>query len=537
MQTEADLGKIGTLGFRGEALASVASVAKVDMLTSTDGNIGTAYSIHGGEEVAYTESGCPRGTTIIVRELFYNTPARMKFLKKDVSESNAVADVLDRMALSHPEISFRFIRDGKQTLLTSGKGGLAAAIYAVYGREFASGMLEVKGSHGHITVSGMICKPTHSRKSRNMQHFFINGRFVKSKTMMAALEQAYKGSIMVGNYPSCVLNLDLPYDSVDINVHPAKIECRFVNEKEVFDSVYHAVKATLQLSQPREEFKLSDIPDTTVLRPAVNVPQTHQLSMDTSPEPVGQPRVDIMREFANAQPFTQPRRAESTSSVVRSPQAEYTADSAANITEAETVFPREESDFTTQEKVNITFIGEAFNTYAIAQAGDELIIIDKHAAHERILYEKLRAGDNTDSQLLLEPEAVTLSKDELGAIMDNIDKVNAAGFEIEEFGSGCLLVRAVPAIVADCDVNALITEMAAGFIENKNAVEIDRIDWLYHNIACRAAVKGGDKSGDDLIALAERIAGSDDIRYCPHGRPVAFRLTRKELEKQFGRQG
>ena len=666
VSTESDLTRIGTLGFRGEALASVASVARVDMLTATADGSGTAYSICGGEETAHTESGCPKGTTIIVRDLFFNTPARMKFLKKDTSEGNSVAGVVDRMALSHPEVSFRFIRDGKQVLLTPGKGGLEAAVYAVYGRDFSSGLMPVEYGAQGCSMSGLICRPVAARKSRSMQHFFINGRYVKSKTMMAALEQAYKGSIMVGCFPSCVIRLDMPFDQVDINVHPAKIECRFVNEKQVFDIVYYGVKNALQKSDTRSEIKLGDtraranitrapLPESEQIglhnTMSAGVPsvrgaysESASLRVETAngaemangtasasgagsagaagtansaapansaaapasaafgtddfaqsgaanqssaaaaaaaPASASVPDAGAAAASANASAARQtyaPERAYAPSTDSAAP---HSADSGANVADGsngygrrrftsldiivddevpathidnvenpvETVKTPQNADnapaveavenppAVAVDKVDIKLIGEAFRTYAIAECGDELIIIDKHAAHERILYEQLKAGEHSDPQMLLSPVAVTLSKDEYTAVCEHIDEIERAGFEIEDFGSGCVLVRAVPSALEDCGIESLITEIAAGYLEHKSGVGVDRLDWLYHNMACRAAVKGGDHSGDDLLVLAKRLLLSDDIRYCPHGRPVAFRLTRKELEKQFGRQG
>ena len=550
VSTELDLTKIGTLGFRGEALASIAAVARVDMLTAVESEVGTAYSIHGGQEVSYTEAGCPKGTTIIVRDLFFNTPARMKFLKKDVSEGNSVAGVIDRMALSHPEIAFRFIRDGKQVLTTSGRGGIESAAYAVYGREFSGGMLKLDYSVGGIAVSGLICKPSKARKSRSMQHFFINGRYVKSNTMMAALEQAYKSMIMVGRFPSCVMFMTLAYDDVDINVHPAKIECRFVNEKAVFDAVYYGVKDTLQKDTLREEVKL---PQTSVqtrapLNPFRSVYATgnenatqlglHNITKST--EAAEKPVAKMPVYQAPATDFganaTLMRVSEPVEVYEPAPQKPST-DTALDLILDEEVSTQPEAIESPSPEVDIKLVGEVFNTYVIVENGDELLLIDKHAAHERMLYEQFKSTENKDSQMLLEPEAVTLSKEEYTALVENMSAISETGFEIEEFGNGCLLVRAVPAVLADCDINHLVTEIAAGFIAHKNSVEIDHLDWLYHNMACRAAVKGGDRSGEDLMVIAKRIALSDDIRYCPHGRPVAFRLTRKELEKQFGRQG
>lgn len=555
VRTEDDLACIGTLGFRGEALASVAAVAKVDMLTNIGSSVGCAYSIHGGEEISHAETGCPKGTTIVVRDLFYNIPARMKFLKKDISEANAVAAVVDRMALSHPEIAFRFIRDGKQALSTSGKGGIEAAVYAVYGREFSAGLIPVDYRVGDMSLRGLICRPTEARKSRSMQHFFINGRYVKSNTMMAAFEQAYKGSVMVGKFPVCVLELLMPNSQVDINVHPAKLECRFTNEKSIFDTIYYGVRSTLQKGDGFGEIKLAEKPFRS---PAATNTQAQQLHYSgtafaqkvpetakaqpvvAKPEPikstpaVSRPRVDLDILVDDDRPFSPAR--------VSAPAPRYTTEPRKVPIEQAPVQPvaqqPEAAQTTTiEEEPVLRLIGEAFSTYALFENGDEILVVDKHAAHERILYEQLKAHQHTESQMLLEPVAVTLSKDEYSAITEHLQEITDAGFELEEFGGSCLLVRAVPTVLSNCDVAPLIEEIAAGFLKQANSVEIDHLDWLYHNMACRAAVKGGDRSGEDLIKLAERIAKSDDIRYCPHGRPVAFRLTRKELEKQFGRQG
>lgn len=609
---EDDLVKIGTLGFRGEALASVCAVARVDMLTAQTDGEGTSYSIYGGDEVKYEEAGCPKGTTIIVRDLFYNTPARMKFLKKDSSEATSVGGVVDRLALSHPEIAFRFINDGKVSMSTQGSGDLNAAVYSVYGRDFASGLIPVDYSIGSNRVRGLICKPSAARKSRSMQHFFINGRYVISKTMRAAIEQAFRGSIMVGMFPTCVLFLEMNADGVDINIHPAKLECRFTNEKPIFDVVYYGVKTALRLGDTGNELKLERKVDVTA--PAVNYPQGTQIKLRaqaTESAPVRSNAEDSRKmpnsaassfmtsgekdyvnkiEFVNVdlmgaynrvnaapdrsanpplfreaqstasyrnldiivddEPVTVIKNQDKPSAVLRQSSAESAVPEAVGqsvtVVQSDTdatsgKTPTLDVDGTPdsiENEVDIKLIGEAFSTYVLVESGNDLIIIDKHAAHERMIYERLKESRNISSQILLEPAAVTLAKDEYAAVIDNLDKITPLGFEIEEFGGSCVLVRAIPAVLTDCDVDATIVEIAEGFIEHKSKVEIDSLDWLYHNMACRAAVKGGDVSGrEDLTVIAKRVATDDNIRYCPHGRPVAYKLTRKELEKQFGRQG
>ena len=605
--SEDDLLDVATLGFRGEALASVCAVSHVDMLTAVSDGEGTAYSISGGEQTVYDRAGCPKGTTIIVRDLFYNVPARMKFLKKDSSEATAVAGVMDRIALSHPEIAFKFINEGKVSMQTQGGGELSAAIYSVYGREFRAGLIPVDQSSGNMRVHGFICKPEASRKSRGMQCFFINGRYVNSKTVRAALEQAYKGSIMVGTFPSCVLFLEMHAGDVDVNVHPAKLECRFTYEKPVFDAVYYAVKSALAGGYSRSEIKLPKAADArinahiNVTAPTANPVQTrldtslsgalNKFDSDTHTDKdesksTKAAQVDRQEHYsaqgvpanigifptetgagvpdsigtlhtetgANAAPPLVLRETDSNPVQIRTRTVnlDISVDDEPETPKSGEALRTDEPDRAAAQQPNDTqtsgeqsepeyelkFVGEAFATYAIVEYGDELIIIDKHAAHERIIYERLKSGGKIDAQMLLSPVTVTLSKDEFAAVAENMQAINEFGFEVEEFGGSSVLVRAVPSPLTDCDAASLITEIAAGFLEHKNEVSIDKLDWLYHNMACRAAVKGGDRSGrEDLTALARRVALGDDIHYCPHGRPVAYKLTRKELEKQFGRLG
>ncbi|WP_457790278.1 DNA mismatch repair endonuclease MutL [Anaeromassilibacillus sp. SJQ-5] len=554
VRREEDLEAIGTLGFRGEALASIAAVSRVELLTCAAGETaGTRYTLEGGEDGHLEDTGCPQGTTIVVRDLFYNVPARMKFLKKDVSEANAVAGVVDRIALSHPEVSFRFIRDGREELLTPGDSQLRSCIYAVLGKEFSDSLLPVDYTLGGVHVHGFASKPAASRANRTMQHFFINGRYVKTRTAMAALEQAYKGAIMVGKFPACVLHLDMPPETVDANVHPAKIEVRFINEKPVFDAVYHGLKSALAAG---------DVPKQAVLpvRPAVGQPQAEQLHM----EPPAAPRspashIDAILDKPPAQP-TAPAPAVPSAPPAARPRPVlrdgtdapyYAAPSYLNI-ERTSVQPaaapepppapppvREEPAAPPPaEKASepVVYVGEVFHTYVIAQMGESLYVIDKHAAHERLLYNQLKATPHNDAQMLLEPVSVPLGREEYAAVTAELETLGAAGFEVEDFGGSTVLVRAVPLILSGCDAAAAIQEIAGGFVSGKRELTMDKLDWIYHSSACRAAVKAGDSSRpEELRQLAERVLQNDDIRYCPHGRPVCFELTRRELEKQFGR--
>ena len=559
VSTSTDLDSISTLGFRGEALASVAAVARVEMMTCKEGETGVIYKICGGEEISLDDAGCPVGTTIIVRDLFYNTPARMKFLKKDVGEANAVAGVLDKIALSHPEISIRFIRDGKNTLNTPGDGDLKATIYAVFGRDFASGLIKTDYTLDNMSVSGYIGTPVAARANRNMQFFYINGRYVKSKNMIAAVEQAYKNSIMVGKFPSCVLNLNIPFNLVDINVSPSKTEARFVDERAVFNIIYYGVKTALNMGDTRPELKLDNIPIKTdnglhntaiksqphISKPIVTAPPKPAPASDFIPtsnyfEALSRNKAPSEESVFRSAPVVQyndkpmrynldvvyeePEEKTPTQTTFIEPVTETSAEKTAVIT-----------DEPTEAKPEIKIIGELFTTYIIAECGEKVVFIDKHAAHERILFEKIRTEEH-DSQMLLEPVTVTLAKEEYTLVTENLDLIARVGFEIDDFGASSVIVRAVPTVLAGEDVKSLILEIAGGFCNNKTTVEIEKLDWLYHNIACRAAIKAGSHSNmTEMAALAERIINHDDIRYCPHGRPVAFTLTKKELEKQFGR--
>ena len=538
IQTEDDLDGIATLGFRGEALASVAAVARVELTTRTEEDLaGTHYVIEGGEEVSFDDIGCPRGTTICVRDLFYNVPARMKFLKKDVGEANAVAGVVDRLALSHPEISFRFIRDGKDELLTPGNGDLYACINAVLGREFAKTLTPLDYSFGGVHVHGFICRPEGARPNRTMQHFFVNGRYVKTRTAMAAVEQAYKGLIMGGRFPSCVLHVDLPAETVDVNVHPAKIEVRFVNEKPVFDAVYHGVKNALQGDTAPRQAVLTP-PPVKAAAPTVITPTparewaaktvTQAVPTPPPPKPVApKPISAFLRDEGNLFAQKTERVVEKVVPPIPKPEPPPAP---------EPVLPVAEEQVTMETELPpVAYIGELMHTYVLADWQGSLYIIDKHAAHERILYNELKKNATHDSQYLLAPVCVSLSREEYGVLLENLSALAEVGFEAEEF-DGALLVRAIPAVLTGGDESAALREIAGRLLSGKRDVTTDRMDWIYHSIACRAAIKAGDSgTAKELAALAVRVLTDADIRTCPHGRPVCVQLSKKELEKQFGR--
>ncbi len=589
-----DLDSISTLGFRGEALASVSAVANVELITCADTeDIGTFYSVSAGEEVELSDIGCPKGTTIIVRDLFFNIPARQKFLKKDVSEGNAIAQVIDRIALSHPEIAFTFIRDSKIALKTSGDGKLSSAIYSVFGRDFANSMIEVDYKLGPVEVKGYISKPESARPTRSMQTFFVNGRFVKTRTAAAAVDEAAKGSVMVGKFLSCVLNISMSFSAVDVNVHPAKIEVRFVNERPIFDAVYHAVKSALLSNDERKKVQLlSNATDKPKIEPftystvktvkTVETPvATHGIFTPSKNKPLYERNNSVNDVAKRTEQFLESLEVIKKDEETRNteidlfevePQSVQVKTNYISLTEPDEIeLPKtidEPIVHTTSEpfimdkiveeqteiKVDLSsasvllndafekkaddfkFIGEAFSTYILVEIENKLMLVDKHALHERIIYEKLRNEANTFSQMLLIPVTVTLQKDEYNAAVENLDLFSKASFEVEDFGNGTLLVRSCPQFLDSADVESSIAEMACYLSQNKLDIFTEKMDWIFHNVACRAAVKAGNKSkAPELEELVRQMLLNPTLKTCPHGRPVCIELTKNEIEKQFGR--
>ncbi len=542
IQTSDDLNSIATLGFRGEALAAVSSVSRVEMLTKTpDSQSGTYYKIEGGIETEISPIGCPDGTTIIIKDLFYNTPARMKFLKKDVSEANACAAVIDRIALSHPEISFKFIRDGKQILSTNGDNNLKNTVYSVLGREFSNSLIDVNGENLGIGVTGLICKPFTCKATRNSQYTYLNGRLVRSGTVVAAVEQAYKNSAMVGKFPAFVLNLSVPFETVDVNVHPAKTEVRFSDEKRVFDCVYAAVKNALSGGDTRPEVKIptptfnkfermttQEFKQTvleTEIKPKIENPVIAEKTFSDNSKTVtfkspvnldfAKPSVfvDLNNPSKPIEKIPQPIKVE--------PQSVKNEDSV--------LIDK------TEEVVDVLVIGEAFSTYIVAQMGDSVFMIDKHAAHERILFNQLKTTRKIEVQALLTAVTVSLNKEEYNAVINNTDLLLECGFEVEDFGNSTVAVRAVPSTLVKEDLNLTISEIAESLLKS-GKVQIGFEEDLFHTVACKAAIKAGTKiSSLEMQKLAEKVLRTKEIMYCPHGRPVAFEIKRRELEKMFGR--
>ena len=626
-----DLNSIHTLGFRGEALASIASVARVELTTRTEADeFATVYRIEGGEEISREPGARAVGTTIRVKDLFYNTPARMKFLKKDSSEGTFVADTIAHVALSHPEVSVKFIREGKLQYVTPGDGQLRSAAYAVLGREFSRDLIELKNQEGVYRITGLITPPKSCRASRSMQHFYINGRYVRNRTMMAGMEMAFKGTMMQGKFPGGILLLEMPADLVDVNVHPAKIEARFARENDVFDVVYHAVK--LALAQPgtgerlftfeadkKEEKAENSKKDADIIKNDVKnnsftglsaiirgqadpgvLPQQHwepakpaaapqqpapsaamqiptapsvprwkgsaqnedmldpfvtlhspKLETTKAPEPfraaASETQLDVEPEFGETKLHSpqdhmaawNPAQEAPKEEPESAPCAEKEPD-APEAAEQETILAEPEQmnfDPTADQPEPLRYVGEVFRTYILAERGDELCLIDKHAAHERQLYEKLAANyGNVPSQMLLEPAAIDLAAEEKQALLDNIPLLENAGLEIADFGGNTVVLRAVPADVEPQNAESLLVEIANKLLKGGHDALNEHTEWVLHSISCRAAIKAGDKSSpQELLALAEKILSGEVPPFCPHGRPCVLKLTRKELEKQFGR--
>ena len=540
IKNSGDLNAIGTLGFRGEALAAVSSVARVEMFTKPrDAAFGTHYEIEGGVEKLCEEAGCPDGTTIVIRDIFFNTPARMKFLKKDVSEANAAAAVVERIALSHPEIAFKLIRDGKQALMTPGDGKINTAVYSVLGREFAGTLMEVDGGLDGIGVKGLTCKPVSCRPTRNYQFVFLNGRLVRSGTVTAAVEQAYKNSAMVGKFPGFVLYLTVPLNTVDVNVHPAKTEVRFSDERRIFDAVYSSVKNALARGDTRPEVKLHE--------PVFN-PFERMMTAEYKQQPIMKPTVaeEIYKNRPSLHNAYKPQEKtvlrDANYNVSKTNNTVYIPERIINPPSMAEESPQPQRTVSVDimrdvedERPPITLIGEAFLTYIIVQMGESVFMIDKHAAHERILFNRLKKEQKTEMQTLLTAVIVALTGDEYNAAISNTEALEKAGFEVEDFGNSSVRVSAVPASLTREDIPSVISELA-GKLSKGKAPDSERLDDMYHTVACKAAIKAGSRTSPlEMQKLAERVLYSDDVMYCPHGRPVAFEIKRRELEKQFGR--
>jgi len=576
LRTAEDLAAIGTMGFRGEALAAIASVSRIDLLTKTPGSLsGVSLHLEAGDITEEGEAGCPDGTTILIRDLFYNTPARMKFMKSDTVEGGRVAAAVQLQALAHPEVAFQFIRDGKQILSTPGNGGLQAAVYCVYGRECAN-MVKVESRWEQYSLTGYVSRPTDARPSRSLQTFFVNNRPVKSKILIAALEEAYRNQIMVGKFPACVLHLNLPAGSVDVNVHPAKTEVKFLSEKAVFDCVHYGVLGALnkQTDRPQIQFKEKpaaipekkplSVPSVTpeqkpVSAPAVRAPakkdpffrtmtteeyKTFSTALKDAPQPKREAAVAAAAKIER--PASLPLResvmvpeAKPIQHPVQPPKA---VPLPPVLPEKKPESPRmeEEMEQTALEMpkaVEWRMVGELYHSYIIVEEGDDAFLIDKHAAHERILFEKLKANqEKISSQALLQPIPVRLSPSACAELLANQDMLDELGFEIDEFGENTVLLRQIPMDLNPADAADAAETLAADLLSGRREKKDTVRDELLHTVACKAAIKAGWKNDEkELLAICKEVMAREDLKYCPHGRPICVSLSKKQLEKQFKR--
>ena len=572
LRTAEDLAAIHTFGFRGEALAAIASVSRIDLMTRTANDLsGTSLHLEAGVITEESEVGCPVGTTIIVRDLFFNTPARMKFMKSDSYEGSRVSAAVQLQALAHPDVAITLIRDGKQVLSTPGTGGLEAAAYCVYGRD-AGQMVAVDSSWDGYRVTGYVSKPTDARPSRALQTFFVNGRPVRSKTMMAALEEAYRNQIMVGKFPACVLHLELPASAVDVNVHPAKTEVKFLSEKAVFDCIHYGVLGTLNKKpdRPQVQFKQPTAGSTTQNAPSPTPPiasggpmrasaptstaskkdnffrtmtaeeyKTFSSVMADAPQPKKEAAI------ATAAKIERPANMPMRETVILPQPAPAPIETPAKPQEIATspTAPRNDTVELEQialpmpEEIPWRLVGELYQSYILVEQGEEAFLIDKHAAHERILFEKLKANqEDISSQALLTPIAVRLSPAATAELLANQQTLTELGFELEEFGENTVLLRQIPMDLnpeqAADTVEAMASDLLSGRRERKETVR----DEILHTVACKAAIKAGWKNDEaELLALVKQVMADENLKYCPHGRPICITLSKKQLEKQFKR--
>lgn len=594
-----DLGGISTMGFRGEALAAISSVSKIDLLTrAASENLGVSMRVEAGNVIDIQPAGCPQGTTMIVRDLFYNTPARMKFLKRDSVEGSYIGGAVQRQALGHPEIAFRFLRDGKPELTTPGDGKLLSAIYAAMGRASAKEMVEVKSTSGGVTVTGYVGKPTASRGSRSYQHFFVNGRYVKSRMMASALEEAYKNQIMVGRFPICVLHITVPPTAVDVNVHPAKTEVKFLREGDIFDAIHYSVLGALSRAQDRPEMELKSprpqvqpkqnfyqnvtaqeyrtmtgmLEKSSSVQPSPAVRQQFRQTERTFDQNVSvHDSVRMVPSVGGAKPAPTATAAGSDAlpkeektawrpepTIAREPEPMPEEPISMPIPEpvpepepiqpVQTVMdlpempvpkapePQAIQEPELQSEQPYRIIGEALDTYIIVEQGDGLLLFDKHAAHERIRFERLKAQRHeVMSQILLSPLHPSMSREEVAVLLENKETMEGLGFTLEDFG-GDLVVRAIPCDVTEEDAPACLSELAQQLQDGRKLDRETVYDDLLHTIACKGAIKGGQYTDPkEISALVAELMARDDIKHCPHGRPVCITLSRATLERQFKR--
>ena len=544
-----DLAAISTMGFRGEALAAIASVSRIELLTKTPGALcGTSLTLEAGTITEESEAGCPDGTTIIVRDLFFNTPARMKFMKSDTVEGGKVAAAVQLQALAHPEVAFRFLKDGKEMLSTPGAGGLEAAVYSVYGRD-SGRMVKTDSSWESYRLTGYVGKPTDARPSRALQTFFVNGRPVKSPLLTAAFEEAYRNQIMVGKFPTCVLHLNLPANAVDVNVHPAKTEVKFLNEKSVFDCVHYGVLGALNKTPDRPQMQFKAPPAKTEVLSSAPKAKQESFFRTMTPEEykqfsaVIQQAPDPKKEAAAAVASIVERTAGlPMQETVQLPQhtapiAKSASTPAAKQPVQEAAQEPEQQALPMPRDIPWRLVGELYNSYILVEQGEEAFLIDKHAAHERILFDKLKANQEAiSSQTLLTPVPCRLNPDSAAILLANRTFMAELGFEIDEFGDNTVLLRQIPMDLSPEDAADAAEAMAADLLSGRREDKTTVRDEILHTVACKAAIKAGWHTDEqELMALVRQVMARDDLKYCPHGRPICITLSKKQLEKQFKR--
>ena len=574
IKTGSDLEAIGTFGFRGEALAAIAAVSRVRILTKSDKeDEGTLFECHFGEQIELCDAGCPQGTTITVENIFENVPARRKFLKKDSTEALSVAAVCEKFALSRSEIAVTLISDNNIKIQTPGDGNLRSAIYSCIGREFANVLFPVDYEYHGVRIHGFIAKPEYSRPNRNMQNFFVNNRYIRSRTMLAALEEGFRGFCPTGKFPACVLFCDLDLRLVDVNVHPAKLEIKFSDERRVFDAIYFAVKNALnqavtfsgftsdeqafpviekKQAEPVVEAKIEE--HKTEVKAELKVPYKAPVAPPLYTEPVTfTPKVENKSQSENKQAptldflkdvytLTQPKTSvETPKPEIRITEIGDNVKQEIKPVEVQNTVPievfKQEEITPEKKKQSPIYIGEAFSTYIVAQNGQSLYLVDKHAAHERIIYEKLKKPDHENSaQYLLEPINVVLTPKEAEAAIENKEYFEKIGFDFDEFGANTVIIRSIPTPIAQSDAGDVFTFLAGKLAEGNNKSAGEIFDRALFTAACRAAIKAGDKHTDfDNKYILDEIFNNEAVLYCPHGRPVIYEFTKQKLDKMFDR--
>ncbi len=545
LRTAEDLAAIHTMGFRGEALAAIASVSRIDLLSATQDSLGgVALHLEAGNILSQSEAGCPVGTTILVRDLFFNTPARMKFMKSDSVEGSRVTAAVQLQALAHPEVSITLLRDGKQVLSTPGSGGLEAAVYCVYGRECAK-MVKVDSRWEQYHLSGFVSRPTDARPSRALQTFFVNGRPVKSRIMVTALEEAFRNQIMVGKFPACVLHLQLPPNAVDVNVHPAKTEVKFLSEKAVFDCIHYGVLGALNKAPDRPQLRFTPSPaqpaPQTPAAPVKNESFFRTADAGTFSRPAAA-AADVplpKREpAAVAKSAAVPRFTVQEPIVLPKPMPPAPAPAPAVSAPPAEVEPQmEQTALEMPPQIPWRMVGELYRSYILVEQGDEAFLIDKHAAHERILFEKLKADpEKISAQALLAPISVRLAPTAAAELLANRPILTELGFEIDEFGEDTILLRQIPMDLSPDDAADAVESLAADLLSGRRDQAATVRDELLHTVACKAAIKAGWVNDErELLAVAKAVMENEDLKYCPHGRPICITLSKKQLEKQFKR--